>query len=139
MQEELQEEDDEELDDEEEALILDHDDDQDVYDEDTAIRDVMARETERLQNAAKGIVQEETIDDESVISDEDIEEELGYISPLDSVDPYLAFKRSLSIFQMKNPAGYQASTASLAEEQQLLLAEVMRLAEVKEAEVPVQM
>lgn len=30
------------------------------------------------------------------MSDEDIEEELGYISPLDSVDPYLAFKRSLS-------------------------------------------
>jgi len=44
LQEELQEEDDEELDDEEEALILDHGDEEDVYDEDTAIRDVMARE-----------------------------------------------------------------------------------------------
>ena len=98
------------------------------------------------------------IDDESVVSDEDIEEELGYISPLDSVDPYLAFKRSLSseytfscnrlfdscfscllVFQMKNPSGYQVSTTTLGADQQLLLAEVMRLAEVKEAEVPVQM
>jgi hypothetical protein len=35
-------------------------------------------------------------EEEDLDSDEDIEEELGYISPLDSVDPYLAFKRSLS-------------------------------------------
>lgn len=61
MQDELQEDDDENLDPDEEALILDHDDEgsyshessslrvshpwtEDVYDEDTAIRDVMARE-----------------------------------------------------------------------------------------------
>lgn len=45
LQEELQDEGDEELDDDEdEALILDHGDEEDVYDEDTAIRDVMARE-----------------------------------------------------------------------------------------------
>jgi hypothetical protein len=49
-----------------------------------------------LQNAAKEAGQEDVIDDESILSEEDIEEELGYISPLDSVDPYLAFKRSLS-------------------------------------------
>lgn len=35
------------------------------------------------------------VDDES-LSDEEIEEELGYISPLDSVDPYLAFKQALA-------------------------------------------
>lgn len=85
---------------------------EDVYDEDTAIRDVMAREvrnlssrgialkylqTERLQeNAAKLAAGQDLNDDEDILSDEDIEEELGYISPLDSVDPYLAFKRSLS-------------------------------------------
>jgi hypothetical protein len=39
---------------------------------------------------------QEIADGDSDISDEEIEEELGYISPLDSVDPYLAFKRSLS-------------------------------------------
>jgi hypothetical protein len=49
-----------------------------------------------LQNAAKEAGQEDVIDDESILSEEDIEEELGYISPLDSVDSYLAFKRSLS-------------------------------------------
>jgi len=40
---------------------------------------------------------------------------------------------------MKNPSGYQASTTALTMDQQVLLTEVMRLAEVKEAEVPAQM
>jgi importin-7 len=36
-------------------------------------------------------------DEESITSeDSDIEEELGYISPLDTVDPYLAFKQALT-------------------------------------------
>jgi len=38
----------------------------------------------------KGNVGEDEDDDE-----ESIEEELGYISPLDSVDPYVAFKQAL--------------------------------------------
>ena len=112
LQDELQDEGDEELDDDEdEALILDHGDEEDVYDEDTAIRDVMAREVghrgaqyffadsfqaERLQLNAAKLSSGEDVYDEDIDSDEDIEEELGYISPLDSVDPYLAFKRSLS-------------------------------------------
>jgi hypothetical protein len=112
LQDELQDDDDEELDDDEdEALILDHGDEEDVYDEDTAIRDVMAREVgrrgaqyfladpfqaERLQLNAAKLSSGEDVYDEDIDSDEDIEEELGYISPLDSVDPYLAFKRSLS-------------------------------------------
>lgn len=36
-------------------------------------------------------------DEESITSeDSEIEEELGYISPLDTVDPYLAFKQALT-------------------------------------------
>lgn len=36
-------------------------------------------------------------DEESIASeDSDIEEELGYIDPLDTVDPYVAFKRALT-------------------------------------------
>lgn len=54
-------------------------------------------QAERLHlNAAKLSAGETVYDEEDLDSDEDIEEELGYISPLDSVDPYLAFKRSLS-------------------------------------------
>jgi len=36
---------------------------------------------------------------------------------------------------MRNPSGYQASTTALNMDQQVFLAEVMRLAEAKEAEV----
>ncbi|PVF92855.1 ARM repeat-containing protein [Serendipita vermifera] len=141
LQEEIQAEDDEELDeDEDDELILDHADDQDVYDEDTAIRDIMARESERLQeNAAKLASGQDLGDGDEELDDEEIEEELGYISPLDNVDPYLAFKRSLSIFQSKNAPGYQFCTTSLSQDQKVLLTEVMTLAEQKEAEVgPVQ-
>lgn len=136
LQEEFAEEDDEELEDEDDVLVLDHDDEEDVYDEDTAIRDVMARETERLQQNAEKLAagQTDVVDDES-LSDEEIEEELGYISPLDSVDPYLAFQSALATFQNVNPAGYQAATTSLNMNQQVLLGEVMRLAEQKKAEL----
>ena len=79
--------------------------------------------------------------------DEDIEEELGYISPLDTVDPYVSFKQALTgqfcaipapmhpadfnptAFQMKNGNAYQLGTTSLVPEQQTLLMEVMRIAE----------
>jgi hypothetical protein len=35
-------------------------------------------------------------DDDDSSDDEEIEEELGYISPLDNVDPYVSFKRALT-------------------------------------------
>lgn len=90
-------------------------------------------------------------DEESISTeDSDIDEELGYISPLDTVDPYVTFKQALTStyisslsyhllvpiltyeyagFQMKDGNGYQAATTSLSPEQQMLLMEVMRVAE----------
>lgn len=88
-------------------------------------------------------------DDDDESSDEsEIEEELGYFSPLDHVDPYVSFKQALTstcdflllwiiaecphiAFQMQNPASYQVSTTSLNVEQQTLLMEVMRIAETQ--------
>jgi len=49
-------------------------------------------QTERAKRAEQAAVE----GDEDEEEDEDIEEELGYISPLDIVDPYLAFKRALT-------------------------------------------
>jgi hypothetical protein len=49
-------------------------------------------QTERAKKAEQAAVEGDEDEDE----DEDIEEELGYISPLDTVDPYLAFKRALT-------------------------------------------
>jgi importin-7 len=39
---------------------------------------------------------EDEDEDEDEDSDEDIEEELGYISPLDNIDPYISFKEALT-------------------------------------------
>jgi hypothetical protein len=110
---------------------------------------------ERLRKkAAKREADEEMSDDEDDEDDADdeIQEEIGYLSPLDNVDPYITFKQALagawfplkrtnrqhwvahsphllSAFQMKNPQAYQAATMSLNIEQQTLLVELMRKAD----------
>lgn len=102
----------------------------------------------RLRNKAinrqSGIQDDEEDDDSD--DESEIDEELGFISPLDNIDPYTSFKQALtgsgfptnfwntmiysfSAFQMKNPAAYQAATTSLDVEQQTLLMEVMTIAE----------
>jgi len=81
---------------------------------------------------------------DSSSEEEEIEEELGYFSPLDTVDPYQTFKTALTSpchsgsfallmlmffptdFQHKNPTAYQAATTSLDIEQQTALIEVMK-------------
>lgn len=94
-------------------------------------------------------------DEDESDEDDQIEEELGFISPLDTVNPYTSFKQALTscvvffytfspipsitddiglvflpiAFQMQNSLGYQASTTILDIEQQTMLMEVMRIAE----------
>lgn len=106
-------------------------DDEDVWDEDSAYLEMLANEGARLREKAEKVEAEEEDDDES--EDEDIEEELGYISALENVNPYVSFKQALTTFQMQNGPSYQAGTTSLSVEQQTLLMEVMRLADVPSA------
>ncbi|KAH8109328.1 ARM repeat-containing protein [Phellopilus nigrolimitatus] len=115
-----------------EVLNLEDDDDNDVWDEDSEYIEMLAKEGARLREKAETTITvgEEESDDES--EEEDIDEELGYISPLETVDPYISFKQALTTFQMKNPALYQASTTSLNVEQQTALMEIMTIAEKKE-------
>jgi len=51
-----------------------------------------------LQGARLREKQDKSIagEEESDSEDEDIEEELGYISALDTVDPYVSFKQALT-------------------------------------------
>jgi hypothetical protein len=78
---------------------------------------------------------------------------LGYISALDSVNPYVSFKQALTstsrlvswntsllliiivsvAFQMQNGPFYQVATTALSVEQQTLLMEVMRQADIPSA------
>ncbi|KAI0688708.1 ARM repeat-containing protein [Cytidiella melzeri] len=101
---------------------------EDVWDSDSAYIEMLANEGARLREKSQ---RQAAVGDEESISSEDseIEEELGYISPLDIVDPYLAFKQALTTFQMNDGSSYQKATTSLTPEQQMLLMEVMRIAE----------
>ncbi|KAL4253351.1 Armadillo-like helical [Pleurotus pulmonarius] len=124
LEDDYQNESDGEVSDEERLLNLE-DNDEDVWDEDSEYLEMLARESARLRekNEKK---EAENIDDDDVSSESDIEEELGFISPLDNVDPYASFKHALTTFQMKNPSSYQVATTSLDVEQQTLLMEIMQ-------------
>lgn len=101
---------------------------EDVWDSDSAYIEMLANEGQRLREKS---MKEEAGDDVSDYSDDesDIAEELGYISPLDTVDPYASFKQALTAFQMKDGNNYQRATTSLSQEDQMFLMEVMRIAE----------
>ncbi|THU92451.1 ARM repeat-containing protein [Dendrothele bispora CBS 962.96] len=120
-----EEDEDDEL--EDEKLLNLTGDDEDVWDEDSAYLEMLAKEGARLREKSEKLEAGEDIDSDS--DDEEIEEELGYISPLDNVNPYSSFKQALTAFQMRNGPGYQAATTALDVEQQTLLMEVMRLAD----------
>ena len=128
LMKELQEEEDDDDEIDEKFLNL-NDEEDDVWDEDSAYLEMLANEGARLREKSERKQQEGIEDDDDESEDEDIEEELGYISPLESINPYLQFKQALTTFQMQNAASYQAATTALNVEQQTLLMEVMRIAE----------
>ncbi|KZT65852.1 ARM repeat-containing protein [Daedalea quercina L-15889] len=130
LEEAFQADDDEETNDSDDAQFLNmNENDEDVWDEDSAYMEMLANEGARLRE--KSARQAAGDDDEESEDDSDIDEELGYISPLDPVDPYVSFKQALTAFQMKSPSAYQLATTSLNAEQQTMLMEVMRIAEEK--------
>lgn len=71
-----------------------------MWDQDSAYLELLAKEGARLRQEAEksdgvkdGIVDDE---EEEEDSDDEVDEELGYISPLDNVDPYITFKQALT-------------------------------------------
>ncbi|KJA23271.1 hypothetical protein HYPSUDRAFT_40079 [Hypholoma sublateritium FD-334 SS-4] len=108
-------------------------DDEDVWDEDSAYMEMLAREGARLREKSETDTNEEEEEDSE--DEEDIDEELGYISPLENVNPYVSFKQALTTFQMQNSPSYQAATTVLDIEAQTLLMEVMRIAEQETIQV----
>ncbi|KIK08065.1 hypothetical protein K443DRAFT_672947 [Laccaria amethystina LaAM-08-1] len=115
----------------EKVLNLTDDDDDDIWDQDSAYLEMLAREGERLRTGAGQAV--DGSDEEDSDDDDELEEDLGYLTPLDNVDPYVSFKQALTTFQMQNAPGYQAATTALDVDQQTLLMEVMRIAELQSA------
>ena len=68
----------------------------DVWDEDSAYVEMLANEGQRLREKSEKAAAAggDYSDDEE--EEDEIEEELGYISPLDNVDPYVTFKQALT-------------------------------------------
>ncbi|KAI0263933.1 ARM repeat-containing protein [Gloeopeniophorella convolvens] len=129
-------------DDEDEARFLNlHEEDGDVWDEDSAYIEMLAKEGLRLREAAdrkdgEGATEaaeaadaDADADGASDSDDEELAEELGFLSPLDAVNPYARFKDALTTLQMQDAAMYQAATTALDVELQTVLMEVMRIAE----------
>ncbi|KAF9222983.1 ARM repeat-containing protein [Gyrodon lividus] len=130
LEQSLSESDEDDDDDDARYLNLEGEDDEDVWDEDSAYLEMLASESARLRARSE---QDTTGgDDESDISEEsEIEEELGFSSLIDGINPYTTFKQALTTFQTKNGALYQAATTILGVEQQTVLMEVMTMAEAQ--------
>lgn len=77
-------------------------DDEDIWDEDNAYLEMLTREGERLRSVNGGLPKAggAAADDEEELSDsdsdDDLDEELTYLSPIDNVNPYITFKRALT-------------------------------------------
>ncbi|KAJ7578155.1 armadillo-type protein [Mycena floridula] len=128
-----EEEEDDEVD---ENMLNLNDDDEDVWDDETAYLELLASEGARLREKSENAVSSAEVDEDSDEEDSDesdIDEELGYISPLDTVNPYISFKQALNTFQIQNAAGYAAAAGGLDRDQQALLMEVLRIAETDTA------
>ncbi|KAJ3557178.1 hypothetical protein NM688_g1613 [Phlebia brevispora] len=111
----------------EDGLLNLAEEEDDVWDEDSAYIEMLANEGARLREKSEKQAAGDEVSESS--EESDIDEELGYISPLDNVDPYVSFKQALTSFQMKDGHNYQLATTCLAPEQQTMLMEVMRVAE----------
>lgn len=126
LEDQLVEGSDDEDEDETRYLNLEGEEDEDVWDEDSAYLEILAKEGARLREKSE---KAETGDDESDISEEsEIEEELGFFSPLDNINTYVTFKQALQTFQNQNSALYQAATTMLTVERQTVLMEVVTIA-----------
>ncbi|KAH9991238.1 ARM repeat-containing protein [Russula vinacea] len=119
LQDSLHEDEGEDDDDEQRYLNL-NEEEGDVWDDNSAYIEMLAKEGQRLREVAERR--------EHDAMEEEIEEELGFISPLDTLDPYVTFKQALTALEVNDHAIYQAATTALDVEQQTLLMEIMRIA-----------
>ncbi|KAI6098151.1 armadillo-type protein [Pisolithus sp. B1] len=125
LEERLVDEEDDVDEDDSRYLNLEGEEDDDVWDEDSAYLEMLAAEGARLRE----ISEKRAIDiaDVSDFSEEsEIEEELGFFSLLDAINPYIMFKHAL---ERRTAQLYQAATTMLTVEQQTVLMEVMAVAE----------
>jgi hypothetical protein len=127
LQDSLQDDEGEEDDDEQRYLNL-NEEEGDVWDDNSAYIEMLAKEGQRLREVAERREHDGDGGTSDASEEEEIEEELGFISPLDTVNPYVTFKQALTALEVNDHAIYQAVTTALDVEQQTLLMEIMRIA-----------
>jgi len=128
LQDSLQEDEGEDDDDEQRYLNM-NEEEGDVWDDNSAYIEMLAKEGQRLREAAERREYDGDGGASDASEDEEIEEELGFVSPLDTVNPYITFKQALTALEVNDHAIYQAATTALDVEQQTLLMEIMRIAD----------
>ncbi|KIM53457.1 hypothetical protein SCLCIDRAFT_1222776 [Scleroderma citrinum Foug A] len=129
LEEKLVEEDDEDDEDDSRYLNLEGEEDEDVWDEDSAYIEMLAAEGARLREMSEKPPVNEDLEESDDSEESEIEEELGFFSMLDAINPYVAFKQALATCQSENSDVYLAATTSLTAEQQIVLMEVMTMAD----------
>ena len=108
----------------------------DVWDEDSAYVEMLANEGQRLrEKSARAALGEDVSDDEE---EDDIEEELGYISPLDTVDPYVSFKQALTGKRLSSGSwfAYPDASYSLPDEERQWLPACDDIPQPRSADLP---
>jgi hypothetical protein len=110
----------------------------DVWDEDSAYIEMLAKEGQRLRMQSAGQDGDgdgdgDEAESDGADSDDEIEEELGFVSPLEQLDVYVRFRRALAALQNSNSQLYLAATTALSVDEQAFLMELMREAETREA------
>ncbi|KAI6044921.1 armadillo-type protein [Pisolithus marmoratus] len=93
-------------------LNLEGEEDDDVWDEDSAYLEMLAAEGARLREISEkhGV---DVADVSDVSEESEIEEELGFFSLLDAINPYITFKQALENLQRRDSTLYQAATTML--------------------------
>ncbi|KAL4081168.1 armadillo-type protein [Scleroderma citrinum] len=83
----------------------------------------------RLREMSEKPAANEDVEESDISDESEIEEELGFFSMLDAINPYVTFKQALTTCQTQNSDLYRAATTTLTAEQQIVLMEVMALAD----------
>ena len=78
------------------SLLNLNEEEDDVWDADSAYLEMLANEGARLRAKSEKEASGEDVSDDESDDEEEIAEELGYISPLDTVNPYVTFKHALT-------------------------------------------
>ncbi|KAH8835826.1 ARM repeat-containing protein [Flagelloscypha sp. PMI_526] len=131
-------EEDEDIDDE---VLNMNDEEEDVWDDESAYLELLTnegnRQRERQERIDRGLppddgeAADDDDDDESLdfIEAKDFEEDLGFTSPLDKVDLYNTFKTALQKLEVVNPQVYQGTLAGLTAEEQVLISDIGKIAD----------